>query len=238
MKKNETQIVTKETLTPTKSESFLPVQRELTTEELKEESQIYFKSGLAPAHLKNWEAVFVAKSWAQGLGIHTTLGIRDIYVIDNIPSLKTEAALAIVLARGFVEYSEQYYEGTEGTDDFTAVFKVKRKGNSEHISKFSVKDAKTAGLWGKKTKTNQPTSWVLYPKLMLMYRAVGFALRQIFPDALRGARLQEEMADYQQFEIISDNSTQDNVNNVTLQNKKTFNGGNKTINLLNDEPPE
>jgi hypothetical protein len=220
-----------------KTQSLKPEIKQLTTEELKEESKIYFNSGLAPSHLKNWEAVFVAKSWAQGLGMHTTLGLRDIFVIDNIPSLRTEAAMALVEISGFCENFEQEFIGKPYDDNFTAVCKVKRKGRKEHISTFSVKDAKIALLWGKKTNTGKPTAWVTYPQRMLMYRAVGFAIRDIFSDVLRGSRLYEEIVDYPQYEIIDDKSNSTEVN-VVVGNKKTFNGGNKPINLLNDEPPE
>lgn len=224
-------------LTVSKSKSLTPEIKQLSTDEIKEQSQIYFKSGLAPSHLKNWEAVFIAMSWAQGLNIHPILGLRDIFVIDNIPSLRTEAAMALVEISGFCEYFEQEFTGKPYEDDFTAVCRVKRKGRKEHISTFSVKDAKIALLWGKKTKTNAPTAWVTYPQRMLMYRAVGFAIRDIFSDVLRGSRLYEEIIDYPQFEILENKSTSNEVN-VTVGNKKTFSGGNKPINLLNDEPPE
>jgi len=220
-----------------KTQSLMPEQKQLTTEELKEEAKIYFNSGLAPAHLKNWEAVFVAKSWAQGLGIHTTLGLRDIFVIDNIPSLRTEAAMALLEISGYLEYMEQEFTGVPYEDDFTAICRIKLKGRKEHISTFSVKDAKIALLWGKRTKTNQPTTWITYPKRMLMYRCVGFAIRDYAPHIMRGCRLYEEIVDYPQYEIIEDKSTSNEVN-VVVGNKKTFNGGNKSINLLNDEPPE
>ena len=62
-------------------------------------------------------------------------------------------------------------------------------------------------------------------------------LLDIFSDVLRGSRLYEEIVDYPQYEIIDDKSNSTEVN-VVVGNKKTFNGGNKPINLLNDEPPE
>ena len=145
--------------------------------------------------------------------------------------------MALVEISGFCENFEQEFIGKPYDDNFTAVCKVKRKGRKEHISTFSVKDAKIALLWGKKTNTGKPTAWVTYPQRMLMYRAVGFAIRDIFSDVLRGSRLYEEIVDYPQYEIIDDKSNSTEVN-VVVGNKKTFNGGNKPINLLNDEPPE
>ncbi len=52
------------------------------------------------------------------------------------------------------------------------------------------KDAKRAGLWGK------GGPWTAYPKRMLQMRARGFALRDAFPDVLKGMISVEEAQDY------------------------------------------
>jgi hypothetical protein len=54
-----------------------------------------------------------------------------------------------------------------------------------------VEDAKRASLWGKSGP------WTQYPKRMLQLRARGFALRDAFPDILRGLVTAEEAQDYQ-----------------------------------------
>ena len=56
-------------------------------------------------------------------------------------------------------------------------------------AKFSVEDAKRAGLWGKNT-------WASYPRRMLQHRARGFALRSAFADVLKGMISTEELQDY------------------------------------------
>jgi hypothetical protein len=214
--KNDNQLIRK------KMESQLEI-KQYTHEDILQMSNIYFKSNMLPSHLKTPEATYVAMMWCTGLGLHPFLGLRDIFVIDNIPSLRTEAALALVEASGFSENIEQVFTGTPYDDDYTAVCIVHRKGRKPHTSTFSVKDAKDAHLWGKKTKTGQDTSWVMYKKRMMMYRAVGFALRDIYPDVLRGARLYEELVDYSSYEIVNDKSTSDSVN-VTVQKKSNSNG--------------
>jgi hypothetical protein len=55
---------------------------------------------------------------------------------------------------------------------------------------FSVADAKRAKLWGKSGP------WTQYPKRMLAMRARGFAIRDAFPDAMRGMITAEEAQDY------------------------------------------
>ncbi len=220
-----------------KMESQLPIVKEYSHDELLQMSTIYSKSGLAPSHLKTPEAVYIAMRWAIAIRIDPFMGLRDIFVIDNIPTLKTEAALALVESSGFLENIEQEFTGNPYDDNYTAICKVKRKGRKEHVSTFSVKDAKDAKLWGKKTKTGQDTAWITYKRRMLMYRSVGFALRDIFADVLRGAKIWEEVVDYAQFEIVEDKSTDDSIN-VTVQKSHTpYSAGNKMRDVMSDEPP-
>jgi hypothetical protein len=58
------------------------------------------------------------------------------------------------------------------------------------VTQFSVADAVRAGLWGKSGP------WTQYPKRMLQLRARGFALRDAFPDVLKGLVTAEEAQDY------------------------------------------
>jgi len=55
-----------------------------------------------------------------------------------------------------------------------------------------VEDAKRAGLWAKQGP------WTAYPKRMMQMRARGFALRDAFPDVLKGMITAEEAQDYQE----------------------------------------
>ena len=50
-------------------------------------------------------------------------------------------------------------------------------------------------LWGKTGRNGAPTPWVTYPDRMLQMRARGFALRDVFADALRGVITAEEAQD-------------------------------------------
>jgi hypothetical protein len=68
---------------------------------------------------------------------------------------------------------------------------VKRRDRSPVVRTFSEADAKKAGLWGK------AGPWQQYPSRMLQMRARSWALRDAFPDALRGLGIREEVADYQ-----------------------------------------
>jgi len=87
------------------------------------------------------------------------------------------------------ENIEEYFEN-EGTPNPVAVCVAKRKGRTPVIFKFSVEDAKRAGLWGK------TGPWQAYPKRMMQMRARGFALRDAFADVLTGLITAEEAHDY------------------------------------------
>lgn len=223
---------------PKRMESQLPKVKDYSHSELIEMSNIYYKSQLIPSHLKTPEAVYIAMRWALALGVDPFLGLRDIFIIENIPSVRTEAAIALVESSGFNEYIIQEFEGKPYEDNYTAICRLKPIGKKEHISTFSVEDAKRAGLWGKKTQNNKPTSWISYPKRMLMYRAVGFAIRDIYPHVLRGATLMEETIHYSQFEIVEDNSNANGINVKVIPANSNKGSGLNRMNKIMDEPPE
>ena len=67
---------------------------------------------------------------------------------------------------------------------------MRRVGESEEETteeRFTIADAKTAGLWSK------GGTWKTHPKRMLKYKARAFALRDKFPDALNGMHMKEEI---------------------------------------------
>jgi hypothetical protein len=97
---------------------------------------------------------------------------------------------ALVQASPVCDGIDETFEGVEGTGEFAAVCIARRKGRQPVTIKFSVNDAKRAGLW------NKQGPWTQYPKRMLQMRARGFALRDAFPDVLKGLISAEEAADY------------------------------------------
>jgi hypothetical protein len=115
--------------------------------------------------------------------------LQNIAVINGKPSVYGDAAMALVQASSVCEDVEEYFEG-EGTTNPVAVCVAKRKGRKPVTAKFSVEDAKRAGLWGK------GGPWSAYPKRMMQMRARGFALRDAFPDVLKGLITAEEAQDY------------------------------------------
>jgi hypothetical protein len=115
--------------------------------------------------------------------------LQNIAVINGKPSVYGDAAMALVQASPVCDGVDESIEG-EGTTNPVAVCIARRKGRNPVIVRFSVEDAKRAGLWGKQGP------WQAYPKRMLQMRARGFALRDAFPDVLKGLITVEEAQDF------------------------------------------
>lgn len=133
--------------------------------------------------------ILVAMQWGFEIGLAPMQALQNISVINGKPSVYGDAAMALVQASPVCEDVEEYFEG-EGTPNPIAVCIAHRKGRKPVTAKFSVEDAKRAGLWGKQGP------WSAYPKRMLQMRARGFALRDAFPDVLKGLITAEEAQDY------------------------------------------
>ncbi len=131
--------------------------------------------------------ILVAIMMGGEVGLSPMQALQNIAVINGKPSIYGDALLAIV-------YQHPDFEGIEEHFDpktWTATCTVWRKGVKRPISRsFSREDARIAGLWGK------DGPWTSYPKRMLQMRARGFALRDAFPDILRGLITREEAQDY------------------------------------------
>ena len=147
-------------------------------------------SEFAPKDFKGKpESCLLAIQHGSEVGLSPMQSLQSIAVINGRPTIWGDAALALVQSSPVCEYVREYMEG-EG-DNLTAVCEAKRRGYPAPTTvRFSVVDAKKAGLWGK------AGPWQNYPTRMLALRARGFALRNAFADALRGLITAEEAQDY------------------------------------------
>lgn len=153
-------------------------------------SEMLAKSQMVPKAYQNKpEDVLVAVQWGYELGLAPLQALQNIACINGKPSVYGDAAMALVQNSVICENIEEYFEG-EGTANPTAVCVAHRKNRTPITARFSVEDARRAGLWGKQGP------WTAYPKRMLQMRARGFALRDAFPDVLKGLITVEEAADY------------------------------------------
>lgn len=123
------------------------------------------------------------------IGLSPMQALQSIAVVNGRPSIFGDAAIAVVKASPVCEYVTEAVEG-DG-EQMVATCTAKRRGYpAPTVVKFTVADAKKAGLWGKSGP------WSQYPRRMLQMRARGFALRDAFPDVLRGLVTAEEAQDY------------------------------------------
>jgi hypothetical protein len=161
-------------------------------EALKAYSRLLYDGGFHGGRdAKRPEALAAKIEVGRDLGIPATQAIAWIAIINGRPSIYGDLGLALIRQSGLLAtgYPKEWYEGTEGEDDYTACFRVKRVDAEERTERFSVADARTAKLWG------NPGPWTTYPKRQLMWRAKGFACRDEFQDVLCGLIFVEEAAD-------------------------------------------
>lgn len=149
------------------------------------------KSNLVPKEFTgNPGNILVAIQWGMELGLQPMQAMQNIAVINGRPSLWGDSVIALVRSSPLCEYIN------ETDDGHTATCTVKRKGDpNEHVRTFSMEDAKQAGLAGKQGP------WTNYPKRMRQMRARAFALRDVFPDVLRGMPIAEELMDMPERDI-------------------------------------
>ncbi|WP_367346490.1 recombinase RecT [Stenotrophomonas bentonitica] len=144
-------------------------------------------SDLVPKDFKGKPAnCLIAIQWGSELGLKPLQAVQNIAVINGRAALWGDAVIALVRSSPLCEYI------TESDDGHAAICKVKRRGEAEEIRTFSMDDAKAAGLAGKQGP------WTQYPKRMRQMRARAFALRDVFPDVLRGMPIAEEIMDIPQ----------------------------------------
>jgi hypothetical protein len=159
-----------------------------TIQEAMRFSEILASSTMVPRDFQGKPGnVLVAIQWGREVGLGPLQALQNIAVLNGRPSIWGDAALALV--RGHPDCAS-VQEGAEGEGDARHGWcEVTRRGEQPQRRTFSIADAKRAGLWGK------AGPWTQYPDRMLQLRARGFAIRDVFPDALRGVLTREEAED-------------------------------------------
>lgn len=165
------------------------------------------KSGMQPKGM-TLEACVIAIEMGGEIGLPPMAAIQNIAVINGRPSLWGDAVLAVAMASGAFD-QPAFSEWIEGEgDNCTAFCRVRRTGGQMVIRTFSVAEAKQAKLWMRTGRDGQATPWVTHPKRMLAMRARAFALRDTFPDFLRGIGMREEIQDQ---ELVEQDDMRDRI---------------------------
>lgn len=141
-------------------------------------------SDLVPKDYRNKpENCFIAMQWGAEIGLKPMQALQNIAAINGRPALWGDAMIALVRSSPLCEYI------IETDDGQTATCRLKRRGEEEQSRTFSIADAERAGL------ARKQGPWTTNPRRMRQLRARAFALRDVFPDVLRGIPMAEEVMD-------------------------------------------
>lgn len=147
-------------------------------------AEILSNSTIVPKdYQRNPGNVLVALQWGAEIGLAPLQAMQNIAVINGRPAVWGDSMLAIVKGSGLLVSIKEEVTETEATCT------IQRKGEAPAVRTFSQADAQKANLWGKQGP------WSQYPKRMMQMRARAWALRDVFPDVLRGVGIAEEVRD-------------------------------------------
>lgn len=170
-------------LRPGGSDSFSLTPRSL--DEAMKYAEVIASSDIVPQDYKGKPGnVLIAMQMGIELGLPALQAIQNIAVVNGRPAVYGDSLMAIARSHPTCEYIQETFDDPK----MVATCRAKRKGQPEEVRTFSQMEAETAGLWGKNT-------WKAYPKRMLQMRARSYAVRDVWPDALRGIAMAEEVQD-------------------------------------------
>ena len=164
------------------------VLRPQTFDQLAQFAAMASKSNLVPPAYKGKpEDIMLAVQMGSEVGLAPMQALQNIATINGRPALWGDAQLGLCKSHPLWVSIEETMTGAGETRSAHCV--VIRNGETPVVREFGYVQAKQAGLWGKSGP------WTQYPDRMMQMRARGFALRDAFPDALRGLLSEHEAMD-------------------------------------------
>jgi hypothetical protein len=143
-------------------------------EAMRQQAKALVMSGFLPKAVNTPEKAIAIMQTGKELGIGPMQALRTIHIIEGKPAMAAELIAGLVLSR----IKGAILEPTKSTDTECIVV-AQRPGGKPREFKFTIEDAKRAGLVGKQ-------NWKGYPRAMLRSRAITEAARAMFPDATMG----------------------------------------------------
>ncbi len=157
-------------------------------QELEHIAQILGKSDIVPKEMIGKPAnILLALMFGNEIGLTPAQALQNIMVVNGRPTLWGDAVMGLVESSGQQEWWKDAYN--PALDGGTWSFTTKRKGRDPVTRTFSEKDAVAAKL----DKKEGP--WQQYKPRMKFHRARSWALRDVYPDILKGIRVFEEERD-------------------------------------------
>lgn len=147
---------------------------------MRQKAEALVKSGFLPMAINTPEKALAIMQKGKELGIPPMEAMSSINVIQGKPSVSPQLMLA--LARRTKELENFIID----KNDRQATVKVKRRGQDEVTTTFTIEMATQMGLASK-------DNWKKQPGIMLQWRAIAENLRITFPDAISGLYTYDEM---------------------------------------------
>lgn len=133
-------------------------------------------------------SIMVAIQHGIEIGLMPMQALQNVAPINGKPSIYGDAALAVCRAHPrFSKIEERAPD--EALKAQCGECTITTSDGGRVTRRFSVEDAKRAGLWGKQGP------WTNYPGRMLQMRARSWAMRDALPEALKGIAIREEQED-------------------------------------------
>jgi hypothetical protein len=114
------------------------------------------------------------------LGMSLTTSFEFIQIVDGRPSLSPRGALALLHNSKEIEALKITRLVDAKGQFFGFECYLKRKGGFEHTAKFTLDDARKAGL------VKPGGNWEKYPENMCQWRSIGFCVDVVAPDITGG----------------------------------------------------
>lgn len=160
-----------------------------TIEQVWRMSELIVAAKMAPESLKTVEQVAVAIMHGLEVGFTPMAALQSIAVVNGRAAIWGDGALALVRNSGLLADFEETLQNDPQTPTWIATCRVRRRGDlADQTRTFTWKQAVQASLTTKEI-------WRKYPDRMLQMRARAYALRDVFPDVLKGLHIREEVDD-------------------------------------------
>lgn len=156
--------------------------------ELEHIASVLGKSDIVPKDLIGKPAnILLCLMFGDEIGLTPAQSLQNVMVVNGRPTLWGDAVMGLVESSGLQELWADKFD--PALDGGTWIFTTKRRGRDPVVRTFSMKDAAAAKL------DKKAGPWQEYTKRMLFNRARAFALRDVYPDVLKGIRVFEEERD-------------------------------------------
>lgn len=147
-------------------------------------AKVLADSGMVPKAYVGKPYAIIA-TWQFGL----ELGVGLMQALQGISNINGTPAVFGDLGWALVQNHPDFVDSIEDLTDKSATVTLKRRGRSDKTRTYTLEDARIAKLLEK-------DNWKAHTRRMLQWRARSWAMRDQFPDALKGMVIAEEAQDY------------------------------------------